>query len=81
MATCDGSLQPAVPRRHEDGDPHFTSRCPQCGHAVEIHPLEPSETEDVWRFVHHDTDGNSLVMQSRGAVPWKERVLDPNEDF
>jgi hypothetical protein len=39
-------------------------------------PLEPSETEDVWRFVHHDTNGNSLVMQSRGAVPWKERVID-----
>jgi hypothetical protein len=76
MLVCDASLQPSIPRRHEAGDPQFTSRCPQCGHAVEIHPLEPSETEDVWRFVHHDTDGNSLVMRSRGAVPWKERVID-----
>jgi hypothetical protein len=79
MATCEGSLQPAVRRRHEDSDPNFTSRCPKCGHAVEIHPIEPSETEGVWRLVHHDTDGYSLVMRSRGAVPWKERVIGPDD--
>jgi hypothetical protein len=79
MTTCSASLQPAVPRRHEPDDPDFTCRCPSCGHAVEIHPLEPSTDEDVWRFVHHDTDGNSLVMRSRGKVPWNERVIGTDD--
>ena len=79
METCPASLQPSAPHRHRDSDPEFTARCPSCGHAVEIAPLEPGETEGVWRFAYHDLEGYTLVQHPRGAVPWKERVIDPGD--
>jgi hypothetical protein len=80
MESCAASLQPSAPHRHEDGDPLFTARCPVCGHAVEIQPLEPGETEGVWRFAYHDTEGNTLVLRSRGAGHgWRERVIGPDD--
>jgi hypothetical protein len=50
----------------------------RAGHA-KIHSLEPSTEEDAWWFVHHDTDGNSLVMRSRGKAPWNERVTGTDD--
>jgi hypothetical protein len=80
VQSCTASLQPSAPHRHEQGDPTCTARCPACGHAVEIEPFEPGETESVWRFAYHDSDGNTLVMRSRGSRhPWRERVVDPHD--
>jgi hypothetical protein len=79
VETCPESLQPSAPHRHEDGDPDFTARCPSCRHPVEIEPLEPGG-EGVWRFAYHDSQGNTLVLRSRGhGSPWSERVIDPKD--
>ena len=48
--SCAGSYEPSAGHPHEQDDADFTRRCPVCGHAVEVHPVEPGG-EDVWRFV------------------------------
>jgi hypothetical protein len=57
--TCDGSLGEPGERA---GIPTFlpTARCPVCGYFVEIHPMEPSTSADVWRLEMHDRSGRTV---------------------
>lgn len=40
-----------------------TARCPVCGWFVEIHPMEPSTSADVWRLEMHDRLGRTVHIE------------------
>lgn len=57
--TCEGSL--GKPGEYPGARTFLpTARCPVCGCFVEIHPMEPSSSADVWRLEMHNRSGRTV---------------------